>query len=102
MRSRIFLEACRYNNRAGAYWNMGEYQRAIEDYDRAIERDPQCGVLYLDRACAYSIARDLEHCLEDLKHAISLGGVPRCMLEDDNSLALAKRDPRAGNLPGLE
>jgi len=40
--------------RATAYAKLGEYARAIADYDRAIEADPERAVLYANRGAAYA------------------------------------------------
>ena len=41
------------NSRGIAWWRKGEYDRAIEDYGRAIEIDPKDAVACLNRGLAY-------------------------------------------------
>ena len=42
-----------YSNRGLAYDGIGQYQRAIQDYDEAIQLDPDYAWAYHDRGMAY-------------------------------------------------
>ncbi|MDR0597069.1 MAG: tetratricopeptide repeat protein [Treponema sp.] len=42
-----------YNGRGFVYGKKGDYDRAIEDFDRAIELDPSCSAAYQNRQLAY-------------------------------------------------
>ncbi len=44
--------AIAYNNRGIAYDDLGEYRRAIEDYDRALRLDPDDALAYNNRGIA--------------------------------------------------
>jgi len=47
---RIDIEyAGTYNNRGVAYYMKGEYDRAIRDYNKAIELKPDCAEAYYNR-----------------------------------------------------
>jgi tetratricopeptide (TPR) repeat protein len=51
---------------------LGEFDRAMVDYDRAIELDPQNAVAYRNRAVAHCRQGDLEQALADFDRAIEL------------------------------
>ena len=42
-----------YNNRGLSYDNLDQYQRAIENYDKFIELDPNHATLYNNRGDSY-------------------------------------------------
>ena len=42
-----------YLNRGNAYYKMGQHQRVIQDYDKAIHLDPGYVKAYNNRAVAY-------------------------------------------------
>ncbi len=44
-----------YNNRGAAYAVLGQYQLAIEDYDKAIQLDPDYADPYYNRGAAYYV-----------------------------------------------
>ena len=46
--------AIRYNNRADAYFELGQYQRAIQDLDKAIQLDSGDAAAYLMRSLAHN------------------------------------------------
>jgi tetratricopeptide (TPR) repeat protein len=46
--------AAAYNNRGIAYGEKGEYDRAIADYNRAIQLDPKLAFAYNNRGNAYN------------------------------------------------
>jgi len=50
--------ALAYTNRGAAYANLGEYPRAIKDFDEALRLDPQLALAYTNRGATYRHARD--------------------------------------------
>ena len=46
--------AIRYNNRADAYFELGQYQRAIQDLDKTIQLDSGDAAAYLMRSLAHN------------------------------------------------
>ena len=57
---------------ADAYSSKGEHDRAIEDYSRAIELDPEYAPAYYNRGNAYSDKGEYDRAIEDLNRAIEL------------------------------
>lgn len=66
------IDAADYANRGNVYLNMGEYQKAIHDYTRALELDPAHGVACYNRALAYTQLHDFEHAAADYTRTIEL------------------------------
>ncbi|SEQ05235.1 tetratricopeptide repeat protein [Flavobacterium urocaniciphilum] len=60
-----------YENRANVYCALGEYLKAIKDYDKAIELNPS-GDVYNNRAYSKYLANDLNGALKDYENAILL------------------------------
>lgn len=71
-----------YNNRALTYHNLGQYQRAVEDYDQAIRLNPQDATAYSNRGAAYRGLGQHERAIEDLDEAIRLN--PQLAVAYDN------------------
>ncbi|MCH8199400.1 MAG: tetratricopeptide repeat protein [Chloroflexi bacterium] len=69
--------------RGGGYHNLGQAQRAIDDYDEAIRLDPQLADAYTNRANAHSKLGHHQWALQDYNEAIRL--------EPKNALAYANR-----------
>jgi len=61
-----------HRNRGLAYRNLKEYQRAIEDYSRAIELDPTYVYAYNSRGLAYADLEEYQRAIEDYSRAIEL------------------------------
>ena len=59
-----------YRKRGFAYKRLGEYQHAIEDYDRAIELDPNYARAYASRGSAFRSLRDYKHAIDDYNRAL--------------------------------
>ncbi|MCA8938989.1 MAG: tetratricopeptide repeat protein, partial [Planctomycetes bacterium] len=57
------------SNRASAYVQIGQYERAIRDYDRLLEVKPDNLRIFLSRARAKGQQGDLESALEDIRVA---------------------------------
>ena len=60
------------NNRANAYQNKRDYDRAIQDYNEAIRLDPDSALVRNNRGNAYQHKGDYEHALQDYDQAIRL------------------------------
>ena len=60
--------SCTYNARGIAYYSLGEYQRAVRDYSKAIELDPNDAVAYNNRSLAYRrLGQDVEADADETK-----------------------------------
>jgi len=53
MTIRLKPTAARYNNRGAAYYGLKQYQRAIQDFDKAIQLDPKYAAACQWRRNAY-------------------------------------------------
>jgi len=61
-----------YNNRGVAYAKLNEYERAIKDYDKAIELNPNYAETYYNRGNAYAKLNKYERAIKDFSKAIEL------------------------------
>jgi tetratricopeptide (TPR) repeat protein len=61
-----------YDNRGTAYYNKGDYDRAIQDYDQAIRINPNGVSGYYSRGSAYYKKGDYDRVIQDLNEAIRL------------------------------
>jgi tetratricopeptide (TPR) repeat protein len=61
-----------YRSRGLTYVKLKEYQRAVQDYDRAIELDPTFVAAYSSRALAYSNLEEYRQAVQDYDRAIKL------------------------------
>ncbi|MBI1922994.1 tetratricopeptide repeat protein [Candidatus Poribacteria bacterium] len=62
-----------YVNRGSAYAKQGLYDRAIQDYDKAISLNPNFALAYVNRGSAYAEGKqDYDHALQDYDKAIAL------------------------------
>ena len=64
--------ALAYYGRGSAYSELGQFERAIEEYSGAIELDPQYAWAYACRGVAYCQLGQLEQAIEDCDEAIRL------------------------------
>jgi tetratricopeptide (TPR) repeat protein len=60
-----------YNHRGNAYYDKGDYDRAIQDYDQAIRLDPS-DILYDARGDACKKKDDFDRAIQDFNEAIHL------------------------------
>jgi tetratricopeptide (TPR) repeat protein len=67
-----FLISYYYFQQGYAHVEAGEYERAIEDYDRAIDIDPDDALAYNDRGVAYFALGEYERAIEDYDRAIEI------------------------------
>jgi len=61
-----------YSNRGLTYFEIGEYEQAIADYDQAIALDPEFAIAYLNRGLTYFEIGEYEQALADYDQAIVL------------------------------
>jgi tetratricopeptide (TPR) repeat protein len=65
--------AASYSKRGTVYYNLGQYQRAIEDYSEAIRLKPDYSLAYYNRGCIYVKNPDqYEQAIKDFNKAIKL------------------------------
>ena len=62
-----------YSNRGYAYFQKGDYDRAIQDYNKAIELDPQLALTYCNRAEAWLHLSEWREAKSDLTTAKNMG-----------------------------
>ncbi len=62
-----------YNERGIAYVGLGEYQRAIPDYDEAIRLDPRYALAHANRAKNYTLLGMDPEAAQDVERAVELG-----------------------------
>jgi len=66
-------DAFAYNMRALALlWNEQSYERAIADFDKAVELEPNGAVAYIGRGTAWGMKGELDKAIADLDQAIRL------------------------------
>ena len=61
-----------YNNRGISYKEKGELDRALKDFDKAIELNPDFAEAYNNRGVAYGIKGQVDEAIEDFNKAIGL------------------------------
>ena len=60
------------SNRGVVYDNLGEYQRGIKDFNKAIELKPQLAGVYNNRGRAYDKLGNYQQAINDFNKAIHL------------------------------
>ena len=65
-------DAIGFHARGNRYSRNGAYERAIEDYSRAIEMDGAFAEAYYDRGCSFYEVGLYEEAIADLSRAIEL------------------------------
>lgn len=61
-----------YTIRGAAYYEAGDFTKAIQDFTRAIELSPQCGECFYARCLAYERLKDLQNANDDISRAIEI------------------------------
>jgi tetratricopeptide (TPR) repeat protein len=61
-----------YNNRALAFYKRGQFDKAIADYDKAIELNPADEGLYNNRGMAHAYGKRYDRAIADFETAIEL------------------------------
>jgi len=64
--------AAAYANRAAAYQAQGALDRALQDYDKAIELKPKDGDIFDSRGLAYRAQGQLDRAIKDFDQAVAL------------------------------
>jgi len=59
-----------YARRGGAYYNLGQYEQAVQDYSKAIEIDPNWIMHYRRRAEAYKALKRYDKAIQDYNKVI--------------------------------
>ncbi len=66
------IQAADYHHRATIYLNMGEYDKAILEYNKALELDPAYIPAYYDRGLAYAQRQQHAEAIADFSKALAL------------------------------
>lgn len=67
-------DAHAYAMRGKAYSGNKQYDKALEDFGKALEIDPKIKDAYVGRAVVYLMKKDFDNCWVDVHQAESLGG----------------------------
>jgi len=65
-------KAFAYNSRGLSYYYKGDFDRAIEDFDKALELDPNYPGAYYSRGLSYYYKGDFDRAIEDFDKALEL------------------------------
>ena len=71
-----------YSNRGASYAILGEYRRAIEDFDRVLSMNPRFVQIYNYRGYAYESVGNHRQAIEDYNKALEIN--PRFALAYNN------------------
>lgn len=64
--------AIAYSNRGGVFLNEKQYDKAVDDFNKAIELSPRNATAYLGRGFSLAIKKQFSRAIEDLNRAIDL------------------------------
>lgn len=64
--------AIAYNNRGNAYNFNGQYEKALNDFNRAIEINPALELAYFNRGKIYEKLKDYNRAIEDFTNALNI------------------------------
>jgi uncharacterized membrane protein YhaH (DUF805 family)/cytochrome c-type biogenesis protein CcmH/NrfG len=81
-----------YMARGLAYYNKGEYDRAIADYDQAIQLVPNYALAFNERGSAYFLKRDFDRAIGDYDQSIRLNPADGIVLLNRGSVYFSKAD----------
>jgi tetratricopeptide (TPR) repeat protein len=88
-----------FNNRGVAYKAKGDYERAIADFSKAIEIDPNYVTAYTNRALTYKDKGEYQLAIADFSKAIELDPKNACTFTERSPLRqrqtlIERRHPR--------
>ena len=61
-----------YNHRGLVYFSLSQYEKALEDFNRAIELEPNDTRVYTNRGLTYRMLKQLDRSLEDFNKSLDL------------------------------
>jgi len=72
----ILINPCAttYNNRGNAYRGLENFDKAIRDYNSAIELDGEFPIVYCNRGSAYGLMGEIREAKADFEKYGSFGG----------------------------
>ncbi len=70
------MSAADYVTRGLAYYEQGQYEQAIADYDRAIDLNPDYALAYYNRGLAYKQQGQYERAIADFERCLELSTDP--------------------------
>jgi len=79
-----------FGDRGFTYYLFGFYNKAIQEYNRAIETNPDNGGLYGTRGATFRRLGDYESAIKDLTRAIELGAINWMMHRAEVNLVLKR------------
>ena len=101
-----------WNEKGIDFARSGEYEKAIEDYNKAIELDPNLAGVYYNRGNAYFYLKQYEKAIEDFDKAIELNpnnayaynnrGLAREKLKEQKPIQTLTPTPKENGVPGFE
>jgi len=112
------IQAADYHQRAAIYLSMGEYDKAIQEYDKALELDPTYVPAYYDRGVAHAQQQHYADAIADFSEVIALdaqhagayynrglvyarqNAFDQALADYDQALALHPEDPLIYNSRG--
>jgi tetratricopeptide (TPR) repeat protein len=83
-------DAKNYLDRGIAYELKGQYDRALEDFNKALALDPHLPDAYSKRGVVYAKMRKPERAIEDCNKAISLDPYIRILYMNPSSVYVAQ------------
>ena len=62
-----------------SYADLKQYDRAIQDFNKAIELDPQYASPYFNKACAYALQNSLQEAIHWLRKTLEMNSEEYCL-----------------------
>jgi tetratricopeptide (TPR) repeat protein len=94
------LAAVDWSEKGHAKFNRGKHDQAVQDYNRAIELNPNQAVSYYNRARVYSRQERHEQALQDLRKAIQINPDFKNTAKTDHDFDRMRKEPKFINLIG--